>query len=141
MGLQIECPLCGMSRKPDHFGARELVAKEVTSRGGNRGFDHREVQVPLDLRQQIAREVRRLHERFAGQQVQEIVGGVEESIDEALDELGDGPTKEIDLEVIEREIESEVIWEEIDLEREVIEHGIRSAVAQRFAEAGTDFSG
>lgn len=109
MGLQIRCPLCGMSRPPEHFRARELGAKEVTSRGGNRGFEHTEVSVPPDLQQRLEREIELLYLRYADlhpveEEIEEAVG---ETVEEAVGEIEEavGP-EEIDVGEIEEEIVS-----------------------------------
>lgn len=61
MGIQVRCPLCGLTRPPSQFGQYDLAAKEVRSLGGDRGFEHTEVPMPPDLARQIEDAIERLY--------------------------------------------------------------------------------
>lgn len=64
MGLQVVCPLCGLSRPPDRFGAHDLAAKEVKSLGGNRGFEHEPVELPDHLEREIQQYLAELYHDY-----------------------------------------------------------------------------
>lgn len=64
MGVQVRCPLCSYNRVPERFDARELVAKDVRSLGGNDGFEHVEIEPPEEVRQRIERAIAELYHRY-----------------------------------------------------------------------------
>jgi hypothetical protein len=64
MGVQVRCPLCGYNRVPERFGARELIAKDVRSLGGNDGFEHVEIEPPEEARRRIEVAIAELYHRY-----------------------------------------------------------------------------
>lgn len=64
MGVQCRCPLCGMHREAERYGARELVAKEVRPLGGNDGFEHVEIEPPEEVRRRIELAIAELYHRY-----------------------------------------------------------------------------
>lgn len=64
MGVQVRCPLCGYNRVPERFGARELIAKDVRSLGGNDGFEHIETEPPEEARRRIEVAIAELYHRY-----------------------------------------------------------------------------
>lgn len=81
MGLQITCPLCGMSSTPRPYGSYNLTAKEVTSKGGDRGFDHSQVPLPQHHHQSVVEGIDRIHRRY----VRDVQTQVERSVDRAVE--------------------------------------------------------
>ena len=80
MGLQIQCPLCGMNRVPENFRPREITAKQVQSLGGNRGMEHTPVPVPSEVQRDLERAVAELHRQL------DLRVQVSDEIDEAVQE-------------------------------------------------------
>lgn len=64
MGVQVRCPLCGYNRVPERFGARELIAKDVRSLGGNDGFEHVEIEPPEEARRRTEVAIAELYHRY-----------------------------------------------------------------------------
>lgn len=121
MGIQVRCPLCGLTRPPQKFGQYDLAAKEVNSLGGDRGFDHTEIEMPPDLRREIQLAIARLYHRHvpdaevANYQVgdvkaadveAEIGQAVEEAVAEEVDdaEVAEEIRRGVELAVMEAEI-------------------------------------
>lgn len=53
-----------MSRSPDKIDVCDLKAKEVRSLGGNRGFQHQEVDLPREVRRQIEKVLVEAYHRY-----------------------------------------------------------------------------
>jgi len=111
MSEQVRCPLCGWTRPVGEFGAYDLAVKDVQSLGGNRGFEHTEVEASEQLQQRIEDAIERVYYRYhpdappvdelveervdeavagvqseGGPSLQEVVGKVEEAVEGAVAE-------------------------------------------------------
>lgn len=124
MGLQVECPMCGMSRDPDHFQAREIAAKQVQSLGGNRGFDHTPVEVPLEVREQIVGVISDLYREY--------VEAVREEVDqgEIEQEIGQAVRDALIEQEIEQAVRDALAEEDEEMGQEEIEQGIDAAIEE-----------
>ena len=123
MGLQIQCPVCGMNRTPDSFRPREISAKQVQSLGGNRGMEHTPVAVPSDVERDLHRVIGKLHQRLKTR-----VGGGDEMEKVVQRELiGSEIEKAISGEIEKKQIEEDMGWE---IEKGQIRYEIENAIEE-----------
>lgn len=120
MGLQVRCPLCGWTRPPVDYGGFDLGAKDVRSLGGNRGFEHVEVEMPPDLQQEIEVAIAGVYHRYVDHDPFEVAGDeAAQAVDDRLERRPERPERSDrdrempDVEAIEEDI-AEVVEEAVE---------------------------